>query len=69
MPHTLANIYCKKLHQLGEWVELFLLKGAARRIIGCCDPLAKHSTVVKQGMYRKLLWAKIGSCLSAQESN
>ena len=31
MPHTLANTLCKKLHRLGEWVELFLFGGAGSR--------------------------------------
>ena len=28
MPQKIANTFCKKLHRLGEWVELFLFKGA-----------------------------------------
>ena len=29
VPHTLANIFCKKLHQLGELVEFFSLAAPA----------------------------------------
>ena len=50
MPHTPANTFCKKLNQLGVWVELFCLTGRSGELLNAdACPFMQKPRIFNEG--------------------